>query len=413
MPSYNLAPSDAGTRVKIVGAAGDVDVLVGDRSQTWTGNIVIEVVNDTDHTLTFVPDDSVIINALTGAVNAAGDTAGILTLKHGEYGRLCQLGNNQLHWDLHVYQTDPLTNVDVTTTPPTTGQVLEFDGTNWVPSTPAAPGATALSGLTDVDTTTSAPTSGQVLEYNGTKWVNTALPAPAAISNLTDVDVASNAPTNGQTLMFISDTSKWTNESSYLGNQTNATTLADVDVTTNPPDGGQVLIFTGTVWQSQLPQLSNLSDVNTAETGGPAGGQVLQYVAADNTWENSYPANIKPVPYTVDTNAGPTYGFGSSLQHNLYVRSTDATDYTVAVRLDSVFIGTDTFNLNDYNPLNAGPMPVGGFASFKKQGTGNVVFVPDVGVTINTPGTLTISTAFGKATLIKVGPNEWDLDGNV
>lgn len=39
---------------------------------------------------------------------------------------------------------DDLTDVDTSTTPPTTGQVLEWNGTNWVPSTQAAGGVTSI-----------------------------------------------------------------------------------------------------------------------------------------------------------------------------------------------------------------------------------------------------------------------------
>ena len=58
-------------------------------------------------------------------------------------------------------------------------------------------------------------------------------------------------------------------------------------------------------------------------------------------------------------------------------------------------------------------MPIGGNVIFMKLNTGNVNFVAAPGVTINTPDTLSISRINGKATLIKAGPNEWDLEGNI
>jgi len=73
----------------------------------------------------------------------------------------------------HAHNLDSLTDADTTTTAPTAGQQLGFDGTNWVPVTPAA-GVTdhgLLTGLTDNDhpqypqwaianTAPAAPTAG-------------------------------------------------------------------------------------------------------------------------------------------------------------------------------------------------------------------------------------------------------------
>jgi hypothetical protein len=64
-------------------------------------------------------------------------------------------------------------------------------------------------------------------------------------------------------------------------------------------------------------------------------------------------------------------------------------------------------------PNTPGPMPDGGAMIFGKHGAGDVVFVADAGVIINTPDTLTIERMHGKATLVKVGPDEWDLEGRL
>lgn len=42
---------------------------------------------------------------------------------------------------------------------------------NWTEFVSGASGATAIGDLTDVDTTTNAPTVGQVLKWDGTNWV--------------------------------------------------------------------------------------------------------------------------------------------------------------------------------------------------------------------------------------------------
>lgn len=53
-------------------------------------------------------------------------------------------------------------------TPLNTGQVLKYNGTNWVNGTDE--GTVTLDDLTNVTITT--PVTGQVLKYNGTAWVN-------------------------------------------------------------------------------------------------------------------------------------------------------------------------------------------------------------------------------------------------
>ena len=66
----------------------------------------------------------------------------------------------------------------------------------------------SIGDLSDVDTTSAAPTSGQVLKWNGTNWVpandiDTQLSlASASIDDLGDVDITSTAPTNGQALVW-------------------------------------------------------------------------------------------------------------------------------------------------------------------------------------------------------------------
>jgi hypothetical protein len=67
---------------------------------------------------------------------------------------------------------DGLSDVVIQGTP-TTGQVLKFNGANWVNDTDATSeggGASNLDGLSDV--VLSTPTVGQVLKYNGTNWIN-------------------------------------------------------------------------------------------------------------------------------------------------------------------------------------------------------------------------------------------------
>lgn len=103
---------------------------------------------------------------------------------------------------------------DVTITSPTSGQVLQYNGSEWVNASLTI--ATALSGLTDVLLT--SVTAGQVLTYDGTslKWVNTTL----SLGSLSDVVLSSSA--TNQALIFngtnwVNTTLKTVNGYSLIG----------------------------------------------------------------------------------------------------------------------------------------------------------------------------------------------------
>ena len=64
---------------------------------------------------------------------------------------------------------------DVTTSAPTSGEALVWDGSKWTNGMPSV----ELDDLGDAEITT--PTAGEILEYNGAEWVNA--PNPASTTN--------------------------------------------------------------------------------------------------------------------------------------------------------------------------------------------------------------------------------------
>lgn len=87
-----------------------------------------------------------------------------------------------------AYSIDNLSDVDTATAAPTNGQVLTWNGTNWVPG--AAGGDPAsIDALTDVDTTTSAPASGQVLTWDGAAQQWKPLATPKTIASQGDYNL--------------------------------------------------------------------------------------------------------------------------------------------------------------------------------------------------------------------------------
>ena len=95
----------------------------------------------------------------------------------GDYGDITVSGTGSVMTiDANVVALDDLSDVDLTTTTPISGNMLSYDGTDWIPVvTGSSGGASALNDLSDVDLTTTSPVSGNVLSYDGTDWI----PSPA------------------------------------------------------------------------------------------------------------------------------------------------------------------------------------------------------------------------------------------
>lgn len=128
---------------------------------------------------------------------AAWTSAGSVVLAAGEPGfetdtGKFKIGNGVTAWSALAYAVGTIptdisnltdtTNLipenlgdllDVSATAPTTGQVLKWDGTQWLPSADATggggSGATTLDELTDV-TIVGTPTTGSVLKFDGLVW---------------------------------------------------------------------------------------------------------------------------------------------------------------------------------------------------------------------------------------------------
>jgi hypothetical protein len=115
---------------------------------------------------------------------------------------------------LRVEAIDDLTDVAITT--PVVGQVLKYDGANWINDTDlnTGTGSLAIDDLTDVAITT--PSAGQVLKYDGANWINdTDLntgTGSLAIDDLTDVAITT--PVVDQVLKY--DGANWINDAAFV-----------------------------------------------------------------------------------------------------------------------------------------------------------------------------------------------------
>ena len=168
-----------------------------------------------------------------------------------------------------------------------------YYSSNWVELNPDT-GAEELSDLTDINITT--PTNGQVLQYNGTEWIN-ATPAEAAgNASVTVSQTAPAGPTEGD-LWFESDTAKtfiyydsqWIEVGPQPGGGAQALTTKGDLLTRNTSSFARLAVgtngyflkadsttATGLTW-SAIPTINNLDDVGDVTITSATNGQFLKW----------------------------------------------------------------------------------------------------------------------------------------
>jgi hypothetical protein len=174
---------------------------------------------------------------------------------------------------------DDLMDVDTTSTNPSQGDTLVWDGSNWVPSAVAGT-VQSINDLNDVDTATSPPTNGQALVWNGSEWAP-ATPA-SSLNDLSDVDTASTPPSDEQTLAWDDTAHLWVPHDLT----TTVESLKNVDIgVTNDND---ILQYSQSYneWRKITHRLSSATNVDSNTNSGlPSDGDVLTYDANTQKWK--------------------------------------------------------------------------------------------------------------------------------
>ena len=236
---------------------------INSKPTTIAGYGITDAFNGTFGALTNKPTTLAgygITNAATSAQGSLADSA----VQPGD--NISTLTNNSGYiTGIGALSIDALSDVDTTSTPPTTGQVLKWNGTNWVPGVDATTGGAG----TDADTLDGFD-SAYFLNYN----------------NL------SNTPTSlgGELIVAADDSTEQiisAGEVFQIAGGTNVTTSSDAE--------GKITID---VSISTVANATEADTVKTTQQSGRTGNHFLTFVPDDN---------IAAAAETIYTDAGVTF----------------------------------------------------------------------------------------------------------
>ena len=263
----------------------------------------------------------------TDTVQSVNGQTGVVSLDTDDINE----GSTNLYYtdaraDARIAAADLADIGDVVLTNVAADDYLKWDAANsqWINS---APQTISINDLDDVDTTTSVPTVGQTLHWDGTNWV----PADDSnsISSLDDIgDVNVTGVTDGQMIIWDNTAGEWQASDLPTGVDGTFTGLTDTPNTYAAGDAGKFVRVNSAedAIEFSTAAIADLSDVSNTT---PTSGQVLKY---DGTsWA---PAADTDTAYTAGTGlslTGTTFALDSGI-NNL----TDVDTSTTSPSTDDV-----------------------------------------------------------------------------
>ena len=206
------------------------------------------------------------------------------------------------------------------------GQILQFDGNNWInqplplytdADADGQIAAASVGDLSDVDIT--SPADDQFLRYDGTNWINEAVTFSADLNGLTDVSLTS--PADDQFLRY--DGTNWINEAVDTDDITEGTgnlyytdaradariaaasvnALSDVEITSAADD--QFLRHDGTNWVNESVTLYDDAAADARIAAASVGdlSNVSSTTATDGQWLTWNNTNSEWTPGDVDVDS--------------------------------------------------------------------------------------------------------------
>ncbi len=172
-----------------------------------------------------------------------------------------------------------------------------------------------LSDLSDVST--SAPSTNDLLAWNGSSWVPTApSSSSSALNDLTDVDTS--GVSNGEVLTYNSSSMEWEPATASSGS------LAGLSDTNVSPAAGDLLFYEGSNWEETGGNLRWVDGSNRFDlTGALRIINGSDYVEHSHDGTDFYSTSTNTTNYIYDGSAD-NYAFGYDLAATCTVRIGDA-----------------------------------------------------------------------------------------
>ena len=256
---------------------------------------------DGTYTATFV-DSNTITVPKTGASDISSTALTANISKVVATNSAIRWNNTSSIWEDYLPDLDSLSNVDLTTNAPVTGDVLSFDGTNFVPG---------LSGNLDLEGNYIVSSSNGDIEFepNGTGKVK----------------IRGNA--TGGSGQIVLNCEQNTHGIILKGPPHSAAASYTLTLPNTIGTSGQVLSTDGTDTASWITPVTALNDLSDVTAPSPSDGQALIYSSASSAW----------IPDTA----------GTTVQHTQFILDSPYTPYTTGAQPTGTVANSTTVGQNN------------------------------------------------------------------